>query len=83
MKWPSHHVNAIRKSHPGMKLVPVRVFSCKLPLTVEVPSVNEKQNGGEVSHLDSTATNDNLPPVSPEPEPPVIDLLDHSSIECS
>ena len=45
--------------------------------------MNEKQNGGEVFHLDSTATSDDLQPVSPEPEPPVIDLLDHSSIECS
>ena len=34
MKWPSHHVNAITKSksHPGMKLAPVRVFSGKHPL---------------------------------------------------
>ena len=32
MKWPSHRVNAIRnfkRSHPRVKLTPVRVFSCK------------------------------------------------------
>lgn len=49
-------------------------------LTVEVPSANKKQNGGEASHLDSIAANDDLSPVTPEPGPPVIDLLDHQQL---
>ena len=29
---PRHDVNAVSRSHPGVKLAPVRVFSCKHPL---------------------------------------------------
>ena len=28
---PSHHINAVSRSHLGVKLAPVRVFSCKHP----------------------------------------------------
>ena len=42
---PSHHVSAFSRSHPSVKLAPVRVFSCKHPLLYRTPFL------GALAHL--------------------------------
>ena len=76
------HILFLKLNRPLATSIPRPKIS-KSKVTSMLPSMNEKQNGGKASHLDSTATNYDLPPVTPETQSPVIDLLDHSSIECS